>query len=274
MRPLVFLAVMLSLLLGACASGPGQGWGELSGIAEIGLDDIADRERDDGSVLTKSSYALFIEKLELNVDSIVFSSQETIGGGGGDIEFDPANPPPGYSLCHNGHCHAEDGSLPSYEEIEASLNAAGGVVTTPLVTVEIDQSIALLDGATFVISEETCENGCYINEQTEIAEVSVKLARLRAQGKVYDLAGVRLPASGANWSFDIELGAASLQQAMAVPVNADSEPIMTTSLDILVSPKILDGIDWSTTITDPTLKNQHETILEALAESVIEITIQ
>ena len=37
-------------------------------------------------------------------------------------------PPPGYSLCHGGHCHTTDGGIESYEEIEAKL-AGGGAVT-------------------------------------------------------------------------------------------------------------------------------------------------
>ena len=44
----------------------------------------------------------------------------------------PGKPPPGYTLCHNGHCHHPSGRLVPYAEIEAEL-AGGGVGTAAVV---------------------------------------------------------------------------------------------------------------------------------------------
>ena len=56
-------------------------------------------------------------------------------GGGDSGGFDPARPPPGYTLCHNGHCHNVDGRLVPYAEIEAELaGGRSGTGLQPIVT--------------------------------------------------------------------------------------------------------------------------------------------
>ncbi len=55
----------------------GDGWQRLASDFEVKLDDVS---------LTLQALAL-------------------LPGAEAALAFDPAAPPPGYSLCHNGHCH-------------------------------------------------------------------------------------------------------------------------------------------------------------------------
>ncbi len=40
-----------------------------------------------------------------------------------EVVFDPANPPPGWKLCHRNHCHNEDGRVASYQQVMAEIGA-------------------------------------------------------------------------------------------------------------------------------------------------------
>lgn len=95
-------ATLDARLVEARGRAVGDGWQKLSTDYEVRFD----------------SFALDTSKLAL---------QRTVAGsgGGGGGTFDPTNPPPRYSNCHNGHCHRDDGALVDYEDIQAELSGGG-----------------------------------------------------------------------------------------------------------------------------------------------------
>lgn len=42
---------------------------------------------------------------------------------GGEVLFDPKNPPPGYRNCHRNHCHKNDGTVESYQRVMQEMGA-------------------------------------------------------------------------------------------------------------------------------------------------------
>ena len=117
--PFIGLGVLVCATSG-CAVEPGSPWGRLELVPTVVFAPGPDRLSEQGELLTVNDEAVKIDKLRLRIARI----SGTIAANAVSTTFDPAKPPPGYSLCHNGHCHKDDGTLPTYEEIQLEL--AGG----------------------------------------------------------------------------------------------------------------------------------------------------
>lgn len=101
----------LVALLGGCTFTPG---GPMSTLAEVRVTGgVASEE-----LALEDGRTVSLETAEVLLGTVTLQRLASGGGGG---SFDPASPPEGFSLCHNGHCHYEDGSLWTYGEIEVWL---------------------------------------------------------------------------------------------------------------------------------------------------------
>ena len=109
--PIALAALVLctALITPACTLEGGQPWGQVDfGVSVLSMDTAG---RMEGNLIkTADNYGLEIETL--TVEFAAVSAVQTTSAGAG---FDPAQPPEGYSLCHNGHCHSADGRLVAYE---------------------------------------------------------------------------------------------------------------------------------------------------------------
>ena len=123
MRNLIkFAALLFCVSLTGCALPPGEGWNSI----ELQVDAVFKtdgRIQDNGRFKTSKNYEITFESVELL--GLGFSL-DALAAASGLQTFDPQNPPDGYSLCHNGHCHAASGELVDYEDIQAELNEASG----------------------------------------------------------------------------------------------------------------------------------------------------
>lgn len=137
---------MILLWLAACAFSPGQGWSTLDAVQlSAALEPGPARDLGDHTLLTDQGHEARLDILTAGLGQV---RVETLSGG--SVDFDPANPPEGYSLCHGGHCHAEDGSLVDYATIEAEL-AGEDAVFIPVAAVEVGRTVDLLEGVDLVL---------------------------------------------------------------------------------------------------------------------------
>lgn len=104
-------AVALLPFLAGCTFAPGGPMSTLHEVRVTGEAAATELETGDGRTVA-------LDRAELVLGTV---SLQALAGGGGGGSFDPADPPEGFSLCHNGHCHYVDGSLWSYGEIEVWL---------------------------------------------------------------------------------------------------------------------------------------------------------
>jgi hypothetical protein len=120
------LLLTLSHLTTGCSFTDGEPWSSLrvSLSSQTSPDDLV------GS----PDVSLDASPAALNLELVRVTT--TSGGGGG--EFDPSDPPEGYTLCHNGHCHAESGELVSYEDVRAEMQSGGGTSESTLGTASTD----------------------------------------------------------------------------------------------------------------------------------------
>lgn len=122
----VALLFTLSQVTTGCSFTDGEPWSSLRVTlsSETSPDDLVGSPDVE---LSTSPAALNLELVRVTTTS---------GGGGG--EFDPSDPPAGYTLCHNGHCHAESGELVSYEDIRAEMQSGGGTSESTVGTASTD----------------------------------------------------------------------------------------------------------------------------------------
>lgn len=266
MRKYLYMLALMTLGLTACATEPGEGWGELDGEVRIAFD----TRTDDGSFPTSTNYALTFDKVQLTVDGVEIQSPGESGTGGEAVEFDPANPPPGYSLCHNDHCHADDGSLPSYDEVRERLRAeAGGTADRVLTTLRVPTT-ELVPGSVerTPIRAPHCEPSCTITEMTNIHSIDMKISRLQASGTVSDRRAAKRVDDNTPWTLDVELDA-TLRAPVEISIGVDADPIVFVDATFTVNPRIFDR-QWAEIVTPTTSalpEEEKEQLIEALLNS-------
>ena len=88
---------------------------------------IASRDAGNGYQRLSSDFQVRLTAARVRLERI-----DLLGGASssGPTSFDPANPPPGYTICHNGHCDREDGAQVSYDEVAAELGGGGATAST------------------------------------------------------------------------------------------------------------------------------------------------
>ncbi|MEW5848920.1 MAG: hypothetical protein AB2A00_08900 [Myxococcota bacterium] len=91
-------------------------------------------------ITTDQGFTVVVESATVALPGATVSTAATSGEG--SSTFDPANPPPGCTLCHGGHCHCGDRLVP-YEELAGGGGTAGesaryeGPVTVDARTAEL-----------------------------------------------------------------------------------------------------------------------------------------
>lgn len=207
-RLLPFL--IASMIMAGCAFEGGEPWGWIE--AEIVIEALPPS----GSVTLNEQFATF-ETLQL------LGPAGTAGG-----EFDPANPPPGYTLCHQDHCHAVDGSLESYDEIIAKMAASDGPAALLTRRLAVDVELPSEIEETLKIIEPLSANE---------AEITVDEIRLRGILSGDDDVELR-----------IRLGLVAIQHSVpiALDVGRHWPAHQILSLRLVWPDDLFEGLDFST----------------------------
>lgn len=174
------LVAILCLIASACTANAGTGFGTLEHASVDARFEPGSRLGDDGSFLVLGGYRVTPESMSLELGDIRLDELVSSGGGGGGV-FDPANPPPGYSLCHGGHCHHDDGRLVDYEDIQAELSSGGASAYVTMATVVVGAERDLLVGGELVLDTVLPSREL---QQGLISRVSMDVARFRLTGTV------------------------------------------------------------------------------------------
>ncbi|MEY3013074.1 MAG: hypothetical protein RIT45_1809 [Pseudomonadota bacterium] len=203
---LATLGLALSCAAAGCVDSAGRGWGEVAVELTAALDLSADRLDAAGRWRSAHGYALGEFSVHLRPTIVRFGAAT-----GASLPFDPASPPPGYSLCHGGHCHADDGSLPSYAEVAAKLagvdEVAAALTSRALASAALDAPVAVSP-----VALERCnvDAPCAV-EPDGLASGSVRIETIRLRGRLF----------GATPETRARLGAAGLPLDVSVPVDVE-----------------------------------------------------
>jgi len=268
-RPLLFL---FSLALGGCAWGPGQGFAVVEPTVRVAYEAQPARNAGDGYQKLASDYQVRLDSASMRLDGIELIAISGGSGGG----FDPANPPPGYSLCHGGHCHRDDGALIPYAEVAAGLGGGGGSST--VVTLPMEEPINLLAPETRTVG---CEPECAL-PQTQVSQGRWGIKTLRITGTVRD--GRVPPRMADEREFVLDLMPGSNDAPVAVltgqvdlPSDRATPPEAKVALRLVLTAQLFDTVDWRTLARSPDGVVDFSTpanakALEAVLEQLVRIS--
>ncbi|CAM3192663.1 hypothetical protein G4177_27740 [Corallococcus sp. ZKHCc1 1396] len=231
------------VLLSGCALDAGEGFAVLEPSVQVAYTPLPRRDAGDGYQALASDFQLRMDSGALRLGSIDLLASS---GGGGATTFDPSSPPPGYSLCHNGHCHSDDGALVDYEDIQAELGG-GGSTTTTVANLPVDTELDLLAAPTVGLS---CKPDCELT-RTTVSRGRWAITGLRLTGSVRD---GRVPARFTG-ALPFRLTAtttgaeaeplAVLTGDLDVPSDRESAPRVALGLKLELTPELFDAVDWS-----------------------------
>ncbi|RKH41594.1 hypothetical protein [Corallococcus sicarius] len=243
------LLLPLALLSAGCALDEGEGFAVLKPSVQAAYTPLPRRDAGDGYQALASDFQLRMDTASLRLGSIDLLASS---GGGGATTFDPSSPPPGYSLCHNGHCHSADGELVDYEDIQAELGG-GGSTTTTMANLPVEGDLDLLRPAPVGLA---CQPDCEL-PRTTLSRGRWSITGVRMTGSVRDN---RVPARFAGTrDFRISLAAtgadaeplAVLTGDLDVPSDRENAPGVELGLKLELTPALFDVMDWSNVAAGP-----------------------
>ncbi len=239
------LGLAAATALGGCAFEPGLPWGILELDLNARFDPPPDRLTEEGWLMTSLSYGVAIDSLQVGVE---WAAVRVATGGGGTATFDPADPPEGFTNCHGGHCHAADGSLPTYEQVEAIVLGSAGVPLAGHQLTGPDEPVAL-DAEPVELALGPCPEDCQL-PRGELVRVEVQVGELELSGHVLDLSGGgRLPEEGLPldvlWHLDT-----TLSEGLDGRLSEAEPPGVRVDVLLDLPAALFDAIDWAE-VTDP-----------------------
>lgn len=240
-------AIGAAFLLSACAWGPGGGFAtvEPAGL-EAALPLPAARLDSAGSWKTSSGYAVRLDgPLTLTFGQLALQSPGTATAAGTGGTFDPANPPPGYGLCHNGHCHRDDGALIPYAEIEAEL-ASGGAPARPETVVSFQPPpAAIAAGQRTTIALGDCAPDCFL-EAGALSRATLALSRLQLAGEIEAGPGATpLPGGQRAFTLALPLEALTLTAPLEAAIDRQGPTGYRLEATLSLPDRLFDGLPWA-----------------------------
>ncbi|WP_224245183.1 hypothetical protein [Hyalangium gracile] len=245
MRAHLLLPLLLST---ACAWEAGEGFAVLQPSLRAAYTPIAGRDAGDGYQRLSSDFQVRVMTARMRLERI-----ELLGNAGasGPTTFDPSNPPPGYTICHNGHCDREDGALIPYDQVAAEL-AGGGAAATTVATLPVGE----LDLLAPETRELECQPDCELPRIT-VSSGRWTLTALRLEGTVRD--GRAPPRFEGERPFRLELTQANpsaepvavLTAELDVPSDRANAPRVVMALGLELTPTVFDPVNWAAATPGP-----------------------
>jgi hypothetical protein len=247
-RAFVALIILGCLSMAGCTLSAGDWFVNLRPSFEGRYASLTDRDLGDSWQKLNTDYQARMTRALVTVDDIQL---QDLSGGGRGAAFDPANPPSGYSLCHNEHCHRDDGALVPYAEIAAETAGGGNVGVEAVVSLPVGQADLLLPARRPL----TCQPGCGLPE-AQIERARARLTQLTFEGLVRDGRSPARLAGEVPWRWETTMAAdagggdapITLDCPADLPADSAHSPNVTLELTLELTGRLLDDIDWAAVV--------------------------
>ena len=234
---LLGMTLALAGMSSACL-GDGQPWGVLEAEMQARFAPSDGRFDDEGRLITSADYLIQLERLDVTFDAVT-----VVLGGAGAADFDPSAPPPGYSLCHNGHCHHESGELVDYEDI--ALELAGGS-SGERVAVALDGAAWALGPDNVSVGVVPCDPSPCQLPRGKLVGLEVTVAAIDIKGVVFDRyegGQDALPAEGWPFEASVPLKATLLEQIDGT-IDAGEPVGVRVAIQFTLPQELFDQVDF------------------------------
>lgn len=225
----------LTFTLLGCALGPGLPFAVLEPTLSTHFERPADRDAGGGWQRLNTDYQATFTQLELEVTALQLQESRASG----PITFDPGSPPPGYTVCHNGHCDHVDGRLVPYEEVQAELSGGASgprtVVTLP---------VGAVDALVAQQRELSCDPSCDL-PLARISRVRATVSRVAFAGRVRDTRTPPRVEGEVRWRLAMPLDPpVALTGELALPADNDHPLRARVNFVAALTPALLDNVAW------------------------------
>jgi hypothetical protein len=232
-------------LASGCTFEDGTGFATLeSASLELRLEPGAARDLGNQTILSDRAYAVRLETARVGVGTLELRERTASGGSQGG-RFDPANPPPGYSLCHGGHCHSDDGRLVAYEEIEAELAGAGSTLVS-IARLPVHDTLDLWGTEPTRLSRVQPSREL---PRAHVSRLAIGIESLELSGQVGGG-----PADGgiaAPVPFEVNLPIQSgFDKLFELVIDRDRPGAFSLQIRVITSGRLVDGIDYAALVSD------------------------
>lgn len=232
------VAAALAAGLSGCTFSPGAAFTRVPGGSLDLLWEPGARALSADTFVTAGGLAVTVDRLELGLGALELLELE----GADNVTFDPANPPPGYTLCHADHCHRDDGALISYAEIRAEL-AGGDATFTPLLRFGLDAAADLRAPATVSLGAPAPSADLGM---VTITQVALSLGDFVLEGTIAPWSGPGdAPPAGRPDARPLRVAlalASALTRDLGLEVGRDSPPVQRVEAVVSVDGTFLDGL--------------------------------
>jgi hypothetical protein len=188
---------IVAMSLSGCAFGDGRPWAVLDPHLDARFAPSSLRIDDDGLFKTADSWLVELDDVSVTFAELSVKQASTAGAA---LSFDPADPPEGYTVCHNGHCDAVDGRQVPYAVVEAELQ--GGGADAPATVLDLHAALPLTETATSV--EVPCDDDVCQLARGPVVAAELVLEEVHLSGTAFDaLPSARVGDAGV--PFDVHL---------------------------------------------------------------------
>jgi hypothetical protein len=257
------IATVVLCGVSGCTFEDGDPWGRADLDLSVSWAPESSRLDDAGRLKTALGYAVAIDALEV----VLGPATLELAADGAQVAFDPANPPPQYSLCHNGHCHHDDGRLVDYEDI--ILELGGGTGAGPSIALLPDTEPVAPDADGVPVPIVQCDDACRL-PRGRLRALGIQIERVRIRGVAFDADGDRIDADGIDLDLDLDL---DLALTALVDGRIDrGEPVgVRVAVALPLTAKLMDAINWADAPDDSAVAEAIATTLEE--ETALEVRV-
>lgn len=236
---IIALTILTAAGLTACTFDDGNPSASVQGQLTAAFNVPEDRVAASGAVKTATDFELIFENIEVEFGPMEIVQSAAVAA----VEFDPSDPPAGYSLCHNGHCHADAGELVDYEDIVSEIAEEQGITASR--TRVLSSANGTIWETSFATDFNDCPNGRCPLQQAPLTGVDVVISSITLSLSVTDTrTGDRRRIDDYTLNETFVVAATVSGQLDGAVVDYHSDNAFTLLAELEISPRIFDSVDW------------------------------